>query len=272
VTILVAGHYCHDTLLGNAGAQRRLGGSAAYASAILDALGEPYRVVAKVGEDFLHGEEVSRKPLVAPGRTTAFIVDYRGPERHERVEAVAAPIAPGDLQGEYEVGLACAVAGELPVQTLQRLRQISRVVVADAQSVLREISPEGEVRLRAAPPAALEAIDFLKASCAEAEILDVASLRRTLVLLVTDGPRGCTVLGRDVELRIPAEPAEESDPTGAGDCFLAGFAAGLARGLPLAEAASLGAWCGARAVEHVGVPRLDAGQARAALRTFLPSR
>ena len=62
------------------------------------------------------------------------------------------------------------------------------------------------------------------------------------------------------------------NPTGAGDCFLAGFAAGLARGLPLARAAGLGAWCGARAVEQVGVPRLDAGQARAAIRTFLPSR
>lgn len=271
MTILVAGHYCHDTLLGNAGARRALGGSAAYASAVLAALGEPYRVVAKVGGDFLHAGDVLMEPLVVPGRTTAFVVDYRGPERRERVEAVAPALEPDDLQGEYEVGLACAVAGELPPRTLQRLRQISRVVVADAQSILREISPRGEVLLRAPPPESLEAIDFLKASRAEAEALDVASLRQRLTLIVTDGPRGCAVLGRNLELAIPAQPAQERDPTGAGDCFLAGFAAGLARGLPLAKAANLGAWCGARAVEQVGVPRLDAAQARAALRTALTS-
>ena len=54
MSILVAGHYCHDTLLSNAGEHHALGGSAAYASAILDALGEPCTVAAKVGEDFLY--------------------------------------------------------------------------------------------------------------------------------------------------------------------------------------------------------------------------
>lgn len=269
--ILVAGHYCHDTLLGNAGAQRALGGSAAYASAILEALGEPHRVVAKVGEDFLYGGEVSQKPLVVPGRTTAFIDDYRGPERQQRVEAVAPPLEPSDLQGNYRLALACAIAGELPLRTLQRLRRISGTVVADAQSILREIVADGRVVLRAPEVEALEAIDFLKASRAEAEALDIPSLRKRLTLLITDGPRGCTVLGPGLELQVDADPAEERDPTGAGDCFLAGFAAGLARGVPLEKALRLGAWCGARAVEHVGVPRLDAASARAAVRTVLTS-
>src|SRR5712671_2032682 len=53
VSILVVGHYCHDTLFGNAGTHRTVGGTAAYASAILEALGESHEVVAKVGEDFL---------------------------------------------------------------------------------------------------------------------------------------------------------------------------------------------------------------------------
>jgi 1D-myo-inositol 3-kinase len=270
--ILVAGHYCHDTLLGNAGTRRALGGSAAYASAILDALGAPHRVAAKVGEDFLYGGEVSHPPLVVPGRTTAFIDDDRGPEREQRVEAVAPPLEPGDLDGDYDLALACAIAGELPLRTLRRVRGISRTVVADAQSILREIAPGGAVVLRPPDPEALEAIDFLKASRLEAEYLDVASLRQRLTLLITDGPRGCTVVGPGLELQVAAEPAEERDPTGAGDCFLAGFAAALARGVALPQAVRLGAWCGARAVEHVGVPRLDAASARAALRTVLPSR
>jgi len=46
VSILVAGHYCHDTLIGNDSIHRTLGGSAAYVSAILQALGEAHAVRA----------------------------------------------------------------------------------------------------------------------------------------------------------------------------------------------------------------------------------
>lgn len=256
MSILVVGHYCHDTLLRNASAQHVLGGSSAYASAILDALGEPHEVVAKVGDDFRYRAQVSRAPIVVAGPTTAFVDEYRGAERVERVEAVAPAIEPGDLRGRFDVGIACAVAGEIPLRTLRRLRDISRIVVADAQSVVREISPSGEVILR--PPAreAIGMIDVLKSSREESAVLDVQALRRRLTLIVTDGARGSTLLRGDEETFVPAEAAEEKDPTGAGDCFLAGVAAGLSRGLALADAARLGAWCGARAVEHVGVPRL----------------
>ena len=263
--ILAAGHYCHDTLLGNAGVHRALGGSAAYVSAILDALGESHEVVAKVGADFLYGAEVSRKPLIVPGRTTAFVDDYRKGERTQRVEAVAPPIEPTELRGTFEVGVACGIAGEVPLRTLRRLRQISRVVVADAQSILRVIDPGGEVALRPPEQGAVDCIDVLKASHTEAGFLDIATLRRSLTLVITEGPRGSRVIERESESRVAAFAAEEKDPTGAGDCFLAGLAVGLQRGLPLGKAALLGSWFGARAVEHVGVPRLTREQARLGL-------
>ncbi len=271
MSILVVGHYCHDTVIGNAGVHRALGGSAAYACAILEALGEPHQVVAKVGADFLYGAEVSSKPLVVGGPTTAFVDDYRGPERRERVESVAAAIEPADLPAGFDLAIACAIAGELPLRTLRRLRALARVVVADAQSIVREISPAGEVLLRAPSPEAFAQIDFLKASRKEAGVLDVDALRRRLTLLLTDGPRGCTLLTTDSATHVDAVAAHEQDPTGAGDCFLAGFAAGIARGLRPDQAARLGAWCGARAVEHVGVPRIDPALARAALRSVRTS-
>src|SRR5438045_238122 len=259
VPILVVGHYCHGTRVRNASVEQVLGGSSAYASTILAALGEAHEVVAKVGDDFRYAHEVSRKPAVVPGRTTAFVDAYRGAVRTERVDAVAPAIEPEELRGTWDVGLACAIAGEIPLRTLQRLRQISRIVLADAQSILREVTGRGEVVLRPPEPGATEAIDVLKASRDEAQVLDVAALRKRLTLIVTDGARGCTVLNRQGQLSIAAYPAEEKDATGAGDCFLAGVAAGLARGLPVEEAARLGSWCGARAVEHVGVPRLSPG-------------
>jgi len=267
VSILVAGHYCHDTVLSNAGEHRALGGTAAYASAVLQSLGEPHEVAAKVGADFLYAERVAKKPLVVQhARTTSFVVDYRSGERRERVLAVCEPLLPGDLRGSYEVGMACAVAGEIPPETLARLRAICRVVVADAQSVLREITPEGEVRLVPLQPAAAAQFDILKASKREAALLDVGRLRTKLTLVVTDGASGCTVFTAREETHVPAFPATERDPTGAGDCFLAGFAVGIARGLGPLRAARIGAYCGARAVEYVGVPRLTPAQARAALK------
>jgi 1D-myo-inositol 3-kinase len=265
VSILVAGHYCHDTLLGNAGEHRALGGSAAYASAVLEALGEAYQVAAKVGADFLYFDQVYKQPQTSGPRTTSFVDDYRSGERREHVEAVCEPLLPEDLPGRHDAGIACAVAGEVPPQTLQRMRSICRVMLADAQGLLREISPRGEVILKPLHPGAAAQLDFLKASRDEARLLDLPALRRRLTVLVTDGPRGCTLLTADGELHIPAFPAQEQDPTGAGDCFLAGFAAGLARGFPPPRAARMGAWFGARAVEHIGVPRFSEKDARAAL-------
>lgn len=264
--ILIAGHYCHDTLLGNEGARRALGGSAAYASAILEALGEPYSVAAKAGPDFLYRGQVTKQPRIVEGaRTSSFIDDYRSGERRDSVEAVCEPLHPGDLQGTYEVGIACGVTGEVTLPVLRRMREICRIVVADAQSVLREIGPGGEVLLRPLHPDAAAQVDYLKASRTEAAVLDVKSLRRQLTLLLTDGPRGCRLLTAGGETHVSAFPATERDPTGAGDCFLAGFAAGLLHGVAVPAAARVGAYCGARAVEQLGVPRLTPAQAREAL-------
>ena len=265
MSILIAGHYCHDTLLSNAGTHRGLGGSAAYAAAILEALGEPYQVAAKVGADFLYAAQVLRPARVVAGRTASFVDDYREGERREHVEAICEPLHPEDITGVYQVGIACAIAGEVPLPTLRRIRQVCAVVVADAQGLMREIAPGGAVVLRPLDPEAAGLLDFLKASRGEAALLDLAALRRKLTLLITDGPRGCTLLTASGETHLAAFPAEEKDPTGAGDCFLAGFAAGLARGLNPLQAARIGAFCGARAVEQIGVPRLTPAQAREAL-------
>jgi len=64
-------------------------------------------------------------------------------------------------------------------------------------------------------------IDVLKASRREAEVLDVPALRQKLTVVVTDGKEGCTVLRGSARFHLPAFPAREMDPTGAGDCFLA---------------------------------------------------
>ncbi len=59
------------------------------------------------------------------------------------------------------------------------------------------------------------------------------------------GKQGCTVFTRTKQIDAPAFPIEEVDPTGAGDCFDAGFLCGLLEGTPLAECARTAAAAGA---------------------------
>lgn len=272
VDIVVAGHYCHDTLIGKDGAVHRvLGGSAAYAAAMLRALDARFRVIAKVGDDFLHGAEVAAAPLVASGkRTTSFVDDYRGPERVQTCRPSCEPIWPEDIDQDADVAVACAIAGEIPPATLAALRRRSRVLVADAQGLIRAFGPDGQVTnvpLGDTPFAdSLASIDYLKASAEEARESDLGWLSRRTRVLVTEGPRGCTLHGDGPPLHVNAFPADDRDSTGAGDCFVAGVAAALARGWPIERALMLGNLCGAVAVESVGVPRASPAELQARLR------
>ena len=256
--IVVAGNYAHDTLLG-AEQRSELGGAAAYASAVLRAAAVDFAVVAKVGNDFLYPGRVPPALVVPGARTASFVDDYRSGERIATLRAAGPPLWPEDLREPCEVGMAVAVAGEIPVPTLLRLRNLSRVLLADAQGFVRAFDSSG--RVLHVPPApevlaAMERVDYLKAGRAEAEALDLPRLRRSCTILLTDGPRGCTILSPAEEIHVPSFPAEENDPTGAGDCFLAGFAVGLLRGWPVTRAARLGNWCGARCIESFGLPAL----------------
>jgi 1D-myo-inositol 3-kinase len=255
--IVVAGNYCHDILLG-AEERGELGGSAAYASAVLRAAGVDFAVVAKVGEDFLYADRVPPALVVPGARTTSFV--YRTEERRAELQAAGPALSPEDLRDPCVVGMAVAVAGEIPVPTLLRLRELSRVLVADAQGFVRAFDPSGRVLLRPPPPdvlAALERVDYLKVGRAEADSLDLPRLRRSCTILLTDGPRGSTILSSSGEIHVPGFPAHEVDPTGAGDCFLAGFSIGLLRNWPIPRSALLGNWCGARSTESPGIPCLD---------------
>ncbi len=80
------------------------------------------------------------------------------------------------------------------------------------------------------------------------------------IIALKQGKEGSTIYTRQGKWAIPAFPVEEVDPTGAGDCYCAGFLAGLAQGLPLPEVGKLANAVGALAVTKKGpmegAPRL----------------
>jgi sugar/nucleoside kinase (ribokinase family) len=64
-------------------------------------------------------------------------------------------------------------------------------------------------------------------------------------IVLKQGKRGAAIYTRQGSLRTPAYPVQEVDPTGAGDCFDAGFLCGLLEGRSLAECGKLAAAAGA---------------------------
>jgi sugar/nucleoside kinase (ribokinase family) len=75
---------------------------------------------------------------------------------------------------------------------------------------------------------------------------------------ITRGPRGATLWGPRQSIEIPAAPAREVDPTGAGDVFGVVLTLELAHGKPLAVAGRAAAWAAARVVEGPGLGTLPA--------------
>jgi sugar/nucleoside kinase (ribokinase family) len=65
------------------------------------------------------------------------------------------------------------------------------------------------------------------------------------LIVLKRGKAGATVYSRDGTVAVPAFPIREVDPTGAGDCFDAGFLCGLLDGKPLEECARIAAAVGA---------------------------
>lgn len=88
-------------------------------------------------------------------------------------------------------------------------------------------------------------------------------------VVVKMGEKGCMVAHGSDRTHVPAFAAEVVDTTGAGDCWDAGFIAGLLEGEDLVASARLGNACAAFCIEAVGgaagVPSYEDVRARAAL-------
>jgi len=101
--------------------------------------------------------------------------------------------------------------------------------------------------------------------------------RGTKVVALKRGAHGCSILTPEQELDVPAYRVEAVDPTGAGDCFDAGFVVGLLEEVPLeqvglpaealAKAGRLANACGALGATRKGP--MEGAFARAAVEQFL---
>ena len=90
------------------------------------------------------------------------------------------------------------------------------------------------------------------------------------IIVVTRGAAGCSVYTASGKVDVAGYAVDEVDPTGAGDCFDAGFISAMLAGKSTVEAAQLANACGALAVTAKGP--MAGAKTRAEVEQFIQSQ
>jgi 1D-myo-inositol 3-kinase len=265
VDLLVVGHVTRDEVDGDV----RLGGAASYAALAAARLGYETALVTVAPPD---------DPLLEPLRRasrltvrclpsdvmTTFALDYAGAQRRLWLRQRARPLAADDIPADWRrprVAYVGAVAGECDTALVKGLR--APFLGAGLQGWLRRVDGDGRVQ----PASLAEAPDDQQppglnvAIVSEEDHPAAESVVRRLVgssgtAAVTRGARGATLWTARECIDVPAAPAHEVDPTGAGDVFGVVLTLELAHGKPLAAAGRAAAAAAARVVEGPGLGTL----------------
>jgi sugar/nucleoside kinase (ribokinase family) len=255
---VAVGHVTIDHVLG----RRRLGGSAAFAALTAERLGLRTGLVTSAGPGFPYWETLRKVEIHwdEAARSTEFANLYEGGKRRQRVLGEAAPLTEaslGSIQGRLTDDAAvlyCPVVHEVQVP----LAPLSPLGLAG-------VAPQGFFR-RWNQNGLVEAGDWENAlaTLARADFVSMSELDHTVpeelaeefpgqAFAVTKGAEGARVYSQGDVYDLPAFPAFEVDPTGAGDVYAAAFLFALRDRRPVVRAALFAACAAAFSVEAPGV-------------------
>ena len=270
---LAVGHICMDVVRDRVrGVEAvRPGGTAAYAALTARGLGLEVAVVTSSAEypfqDILPGVGIGNVPAE---ETTVFHNCYGQGVRRQVLARRAGDIARSDVPPAWRsagIVLLAPLAQELPLDAAGWFD--APLIGATAQGWLRAWDEEGRVVTDAPRPDAMGGgLDLLVLSEADAGVGSVDDWApRAGVVALTRGPRGVRlrVAGRWHD--IPAVPASEVDPTGAGDVWAAAYLVRYSEICDPFEAARFACGAAALCVEApglAGVPERAAIEARLA--------
>lgn len=261
---LVIGHAVQDLLSETDPVAWRLGGAAAYASALAQKLGLGTAVLTSSGpeidlETAFPGVDVVNVPSES---TTQFRNVYGGDRRRQFIPRRAARITPESLPAEWReaaIVLLGPVAGEVDAALAACFP--NSLLGVGAQGWLREIAPDTSVR--PVPPESWDAAPVL--SHANALFLSDEDIpphatpaalhgwgEMVTTLAFTRGYNGADVRHQGEWRHIDAFPAKAVDPTGAGDIFATGFLVRFQETGDAWEAARFGACAASFVVEGEG--------------------
>ncbi|MBI4328564.1 MAG: ribokinase [Chloroflexi bacterium] len=270
---VVLGHVTQDYVNGVS----RPGGAAAYAAVAAHRLGRKVGLLTSTAPELPLQYLPSEIEVVSvPGpATTTFRNDYSPEGRRQAVLALAAPLNLTHVPWAWldtQVLLLAPVVGEVDSTLIGRFRK-SLVGVA-AQGWLRRwseiggpVSVLGIEALRGLPT--VGAVFLSEEDFVGTEEDVVAALERTPIIVVTHGARGARLWWQGQWLEVPAFPASEVDPTGAGDVFAAAYLVRLSETRDPVKAALFASAAASLAVEGEGIqgiPGRVAVEARVASR------
>ena len=247
--IWVAGHVTRDTVrIAGSPDIEMPGGVAHYAAFTYQQLGLSAAILTKVARDDIEiclaglrdaGVHSVAKESAATTRFENIYAQGQAGSRTQRVDGVAAPFAAQDLTdiGGRCVHLGPLTASDMPLGFIKAARRNFERVVLDLQGCLRAVTGREIVRSSWADSvAALAAVDILKASQAEAELMtgyaDPVDAAKALAgqgpreVVITLGDAGSVVFADGLATRFLSIPARRAvDPTGCGDTYLAAYVA-----------------------------------------------
>jgi len=271
VELVVVGHATRDLIIHDAHTRKtpeiRLGAAVSFAAQAAACFCVRTAVVTAAPAGFRLLAPLEQEPLIEIVTTesavpTTFELDYSGPVRGVRLLERAHDIQPAHIPARFKnapLAYVAPVAGECGRAVVEAL-SAGRVVVG-AQGWLRDIASDGRIVPRIHeeaehPPDGLFAVVFSELDHPDAKQLAQRFARNTPVVGLTRGARGVSLYVDGTCHNIAPDPANEVDPTGAGDVF--GLVLGIAtsRNVPPLQAARLAAQAAARVVEGPGLGRL----------------
>lgn len=281
--LILAGHTVIDEVIDRKGQtvpRLSLGGPLSYSSLALSGLGYPLQAITKIGEDLPEEystllKEKARLDItnfVAKGKkTTRFLINRSSEPRRLWLLSKCANLSLADFSKYPRSGKALivnSVAGEVSLSILSRVSREFDHVFVDSQGFVRRFDRRniGAVSLRSGLDiSSLSGVDFLKADRFEFAAWTGSpdfqnSIRQiskfVKYLLITSGPRNVEVY-EGTRLRWRAKPIEVKtlDTTGAGDIFLAMFAAAFCETGKIEGALQQGISAASLAVQVPGIEK-----------------
>lgn len=241
------------------------GGQAANFCAWSAALGEPVRLVTRVGDDErgkqlvaeleARGVEVCPVWATEPTGAIAVLVAPDGQRAMATQRGPSVGLRPDDLVGAWFSGIKLIhiPAYSLFTDPLAKATRAAIGLVRDGGGML-SIDLSSVAGLLEYGPARMAydlarlKPELLFGTAAEAETIGVPLEQLAQVPVIKLGPAGCTVFGR----HVPAPSVQHVDGTGAGDAFAAAFCAAWIHGATPIEAAERAVMVGAEAVTRPG--------------------
>lgn len=231
-----------------------------YAAAVARGLGRRVGVVTAATDDVVRAGlpppvQIARHPAV---ESVSFANRYTDGHRSQRLGAAGEPIPPETVPDAWcDAPLVLLGAVYHEVTPALAARFTGRVGLC-AQGFLRRADAAGNVR--PLPPEQWDAAALLERTgalfCSEEDLGGAAPpgwwAARVPVLAVTRGRAGAWLYVHGERRQIPACPAREVDPTGAGDAFAAAFLIAVDEGAGPWQAAHFAAAAAALTVEHPG--------------------